>query len=248
MNRFLMKKRGAKHEAPDYSSGGWEIVYTGFILILLCFFIMLCSIATMEGTKVTSFVASFNDAVNILGGGIKTETGKFYIGTSGEMVDILKNKEMAKLYEDIASLTKELGLEPGVAVSVSKKGLVMRLPDTSFFDLGAAWLSPESMALLSKLGAVIRKADCPVQIEGHTDNIPINTGRFPSNWELSTTRAVNVLRYFTEKEKISPKRLSAAGFGEFQPVFQNDTDDGRAKNRRVEIIFIMPEDKRSVRR
>ncbi|MGD8334598.1 MAG: OmpA family protein, partial [Desulfobacterales bacterium] len=80
-----------------------------------------------------------------------------------------------------------------------------------------------------------------VRIEGHTDNVPIRTFLFPSNWELSTARAVNVLRYFIEHHQIDSQRLSAEGFGEFQPLVANDTAENRNKNRRVEVIFIRPE-------
>ena len=81
-----------------------------------------------------------------------------------------------------------------------------------------------------------------ISIEGHTDNLPIHSERYPSNWELSTSRAVNVLRYFIEKGGISQKRISAVGMGEFQPIAENDTPENRAKNRRVEIVLSVNED------
>ncbi len=97
---------------------------------------------------------------------------------------------------------------------------------------------PKSIPLLKKVAFIISKTSYAVRIEGHTDNLPIHTSKFPSNWELSTARAVNVLRYFTEKEKVSMQRLSAVGFGEFQPIIANDKPEHRAKNRRVEIVFL----------
>jgi chemotaxis protein MotB len=114
----------------------------------------------------------------------------------------------------------------------------MRLSDHALFDLGVAHLSAEAMPLLTKIGEIIAKTTYLIRIEGHTDNLPIHTEQFPSNWELSATRAVNVLRYFSEAHQISQERLSAVGFAEYHPLMPNDTAGHRAKNRRVEIIFI----------
>ena len=93
-------------------------------------------------------------------------------------------------------------------------------------------------ALLEKIGAIIARTSYFIRIEGHTDNLPIHTKLFPSNWDLSTARAVNVLRYFIQSHRIDAQRLAAVGFGEFQPLAPNDTPANRAKNRRVEMIFI----------
>ena len=85
---------------------------------------------------------------------------------------------------------------------------------------------------------MIQKTSNHVRVEGHTDNVPINTKRFPSNWELSTSRAVNVIKYFIRQRKVKPQRLSAVGYGESKPVFSNDTPENRARNRRVEIVIV----------
>jgi chemotaxis protein MotB len=92
-----------------------------------------------------------------------------------------------------------------------------------------------------KVGTIIEDSPCPVRVEGHTDDLPIRTQRFPSNWELSTARAVSVLRYFQEVCRIPPEKLSAAGFSQFHPEFPNDTPEHRAANRRVVITFLPPE-------
>lgn len=217
-------------------TGSWEVVYSGFVLILLCFFIMLCSFSSMEEAKVMRFVKSFKSAVSILPGGLGLESGREVLPPSPDIVDI--ESEFAKLFEDLKKLTFDLGVEGDLNLSFSKKGLVMRLSDTFVFDLGVAEILPEAIPLLKKLAFIISKTFYPVRVEGHTDNLPIHTEKFPSNWELSTARAVNVLRYFTEKEKIPMQRLSAVGFGEFQPIFANDSPEHRAKNRRVEIVFV----------
>jgi chemotaxis protein MotB len=218
------------------SSGGWEIVYSGFVLILLCFFIMLSSFASMEQAKVMRFVKSFSDAVSILPGGLKFESGLSMLDPSMDIVE--KEKEVAAVFKEVEKLINTENLSNNVNLTYSEKGLVLTLADTVLFNVGIANISPKAIPLLTKVGSIISKTSCNVRIEGHTDNLPIHTRRFPSNWELSTIRAVNVLRYFVEKHQIPAGKLSAAGLGEFHPVLPNDRPDHRSKNRRVEIIFL----------
>jgi chemotaxis protein MotB len=117
----------------------------------------------------------------------------------------------------------------------------MRLSEHTLFKSGAASISPPALPLLEKMGALVAQTNYLIRIEGHTDDVPIHTAMFPSNWELSTARAVNVLRYLIERHRIDSQRLSAEGFGEFQPLVVNDTPANRAKNRRVEVIFMRPD-------
>ena len=117
----------------------------------------------------------------------------------------------------------------------------MRMSEHTIFGLGSADIAAEALPLLHKVGAIISKTAYQIRIEGHTDDLPIHTERYPSNWELSTARAVNVLRYFVKNHNVDPRRLAAEGFSEFHPVVANDTAENREKNRRVEIIFIKKE-------
>lgn len=234
-----MSKKNKKidlKKSKESSGEGWQIIYTGFILILLCFFIMLSSFSTMEKAKIMRFVRAFVNAVSILPRGHKFDSGTAVMPISTDMLD--NKSELAKIFEELELLIREHGLTNDVSISFSSKGLVMQLSEHTLFDVGVVSLSPESISLLQKIGAVISKTSYRVRIEGHTDNLPINTEKFPSNWELSTARAVNVLRYFIDTHKISPHRLFAVGFGEYQPLGSNDTPDQRAKNRRVEILFV----------
>ena len=234
-----VKKKSKKKffkRSDNSSGGGWEIVYSGFILIMLCFFVMLSSFASMEEAKIMRFVRSFAAAVSVFPGGRKFDTGTVVLPESRDMVE--NSSELAKIFEELQGMSAEYNLENEVALSYTPEGLVMRLSDHALFDLGVADLSPEAMPLLAKVGEIIAKTTYLIRIEGHTDNLPIHTEQFPSNWELSATRAVNVLRYFNETHKISQKRLSAVGFSEYHPLLPNDVAEHRAKNRRVEIIFI----------
>jgi chemotaxis protein MotB len=234
-----MKRKNRKYNSKNSegSSGpGWEVIYTGFILIFLCFFIMLSAFSTIEQAKVMQFVRSFANAVSILPWGAKFESGLSVLPESPDMVE--NKADLAKVFEELESLSARLDFEGEVNLAFTKEGLVMRLSEKALFDSGVAAVSPEAYPLLGKIGAIIAKTAYFIRIEGHTDNLPIHTRVFPSNWELSTARAVNVLRYFIETHKIDPQRLAAVGFAEYQPLTSNNMQPNQSKNRRVEIIFI----------
>ena len=232
----LMGRNKGSGRKKSALGGGWEIIYTGFILILLCFFIMLSSFATMEQSKIARFVRSFVSAVSVLSGGLSFEPGKEIIPPSANLVDL--RNELAEIFKELKNFTTNYGFADDVSISFSEEGLDIKLSDKALFKVGSATLSPQIFPLLEKIGRVISKTAYAVRVEGHTDNLPIHTKKFPSNWELSTLRAVNVLRFFVDKCHIPAERMSAVGFGEYQPLFDNATADQRARNRRVEIILL----------
>lgn len=136
-------------------------------------------------------------------------------------------------------LKKEIG-DKQVRLDMLDKGLVITFVSDVLFDSGKAKLRPESFESLDKVARVLQEnvPDLNVGIEGHTDNQPIVQSGWKSNWELSSARALTVLHYLTDDKGISPKRISATGFGEFHPVASNDLKEGREKNRRVEIVIL----------
>ena len=129
-----------------------------------------------------------------------------------------------------------------VSVSMDSKGIFVEMKDAILFESGRAELKPEGIEVLKKLEGLISDFDNELVIEGHTDNVPMTSGRFPSNWELSTARAVTVVRYLSESLDIDPGRLSAVGYGEYRPIKPNDTAENRAANRRVNILIIFNEE------
>ncbi|MBI9085898.1 MAG: flagellar motor protein MotB [Desulfobacterales bacterium] len=233
-------RRGKSGQPPESGGGGWEVVYSGFALIMLCFFIMLASFSTMEKKKMLRFVRSFSDAMRLLPGGVGLQAGKAVMPDPQIVAD--KGGEMDELYRQLQRLVAQEGLSDQVTIHRPGDGLAMRLSDTAVFAAGVADISPKALPLLDQIGTVLQRTGYAVRIEGHTDDTPIKTARFPSNWELSTARAVTVLRYFIERHRIPTQRLSAAGFSRFQPVAPNDGPLGRAKNRRVEIVLSRPAD------
>ena len=234
-----MAKRNSKGKASGPSTGGWEVIYTGFILIMLCFFVMLCSFSKVETSKMKKFVKSFVDSVDMFKGGFGFQSG-------GEESDDMSEAAgleggLGPIIRQLVEIRDHFGLQKEVEFAISTEGLVLQVSDSALFDRGVAEISPKAFPFLDMIADIISKSTHNVRVEGHTDNLPIHTAKSPSNWDLSTTRAVNVLRYLINKGKCSPKRLSAAGFGEFQPIFPNDTAEHRAKNRRVEFVFVPEE-------
>lgn len=218
--------------------GGWQIIYTGFILILLCFFIMLSSFATMEQSKIARFVRSFVDALSLLPSGMGFERNKEVVPQSKDIVDL--NDELAKIFKELEAFRADNDLTRQLEITLTEEGLAMRLADKILFELGSVGIAPEARPLLDKIGSILARTRLSARIEGHTDNLPIATERYPSNWELSTARAVSVLRYLLAGFAIPSQRLSAAGYGEYQPLVSNDSEENRSRNRRVEI-FLMRE-------
>ncbi len=230
-----MAKRKSKGGSSGPDTGGWEGVYSGFILIMLCFFIMLCSFSKIAPNKMNKFVRSFVASVDMFQGGFGFQTGDQASDIQSD--DVGLEEGLAPIIREFVQMQAEFGLQQEMEYSISTEGLVLQVFDSALFDSGVAEISPEAFPVLNRIAHVILRSTHTVRIEGHTDNLPIHTEKTPSNWDLSTTRAVNVLRYLIDKGKCSPDKLSAAGFGEFQPIFPNDTPEHRAKNRRVEFVF-----------
>jgi chemotaxis protein MotB len=227
---WISREPGRKQ--PD--AGGWQIVYTGFILILLCFFIMLTSFASLEHSRIMQFVQSFANAVSVFDGGRSLEPGKTVINADAMVVD--KEDPIALLFEKVKQAGDKNGLD-AVSIQRSDRGVIMTLADKMLFESGQAELMAASHDLLKKIGMIVNGTQARVDIQGHTDDQPIRTHAFPSNWELSTARAVNVLRFMTAEAGVSPRRLSAVGLSKYHPLVPNDSKKNRARNRRVEIIF-----------
>lgn len=233
---MTMRSYKKRRPAPDppIDTGRWQMVYTGFILIMLCFFILLTSFVSLDPSKITRFVSSFSSAVSVLSGGKSIDPGDVLLDVQVQLT--AREDLVARLFEQVRQASQAEGLDQ-VSLQRTPRGVVLTLADKLLFDTGEARFSTEAYPRMAKIGRLVRTIGVPVEIEGHTDDRPIATTRYPSNWELSTARAVTVLRYLTETLDVTPERLSAVGFAEFQPVVPNDSDAHRALNRRVDLIF-----------
>jgi chemotaxis protein MotB len=167
--------------------------------------------------------------------------------TEAHIKDLIeKNLSSDKLAQDKLGRSKANqknstgpGLPPGsVTIRTTQEGLVISLHEAGFFASGSAVVRPASLALLNQLAATLPSS--PLRVEGHTDNIPIHNAQFQSNWELSTARATAIARLLLDRGNINPANLSAAGYAEYHPITSNNTEEGRAQNRRVDIILLRP--------
>jgi chemotaxis protein MotB len=149
-------------------------------------------------------------------------------------------KTLGELKQQIETLLKPEISKGKVATRLDARGLIISLGEIGLFDSGSDELKPEGRGLLDVLVTSLLGTDNQLRFEGHTDNVPIKTVRFPSNWELSTARATSVVSYAVTKLGLSPNRLSAAGYAEFHPVAANDSADGRARNRRIDVLVMDP--------
>lgn len=148
-------------------------------------------------------------------------------------------RKMMKIEQKINILFKEKHLNQAVIVKLEERGLIVSLlTDKLLFVIGKADLTARCKKVLEVIVPILREYDNPLRIEGNTCNIPIGNGEFESNWELSTMRATNVAKYFIMKKNIKPERISIVGYGEYQPMFQNTTENNRIKNRRVDIVIL----------
>lgn len=156
-----------------------------------------------------------------------------------------KEKELAGLKNTYANLMKEMQgeIEKGdIKITQAVDRLSVKMVDKILFDSGQVDVKPAGLAVLKRVGDILKKiTDKQIRVEGHTDNVPLSKKtkqKFPSNWELSTARATNVVRYMQDKVGLDPKRIFAAGFSEHRPVASNDTPEGKAQNRRIEIVLL----------
>lgn len=167
--------------------------------------------------------------------------------TSSKMIDQgLDGSEVSRrlnnLYRKVAKYIEDNNLQERVNLDVDNRGLTIRFTGKLLFGLGEADIKPEATEILNQIANFIQTVPNQVTVEGHTDNLPINNSKFPTNWELSTARATNVIRYFIEKDDIDPSRLSAAGYSKYKPLHPNNNPQNRALNRRVDVVILKMED------
>jgi chemotaxis protein MotB len=229
------KKKRADEEGP-----GWEVVFTALSIILVAFFCMLNSYSDMERGKLIEIARSLRGALTILPGGRSPELGADLYPPSP---DIVSEGRVPGAYPDpdaVDSLQRQFEEEGGKGnfkLEATDKGLRITLLDKLIFESGQAEIKKDAEKFLNIVANTIKKSHVRAIITGHTDNVPISSELYPSNWELSVMRAVNVMRYMSEDFRIPLKQFEARGAGEYRPLAPNDTEEDRARNRRVEFML-----------
>ncbi len=243
-----MRERGFHPERrppkPDHER--WLVSYADFITLLLAFFVTMYSITRLDSENLAQAQLSIQRALHapVFLKGFPLEAGLGdtpAAGRTGDLAGAVLQTAPPPQLEEVARIVQEsLKPEPDfreIRLLITGRGLVIHLPEFLFFDSGEAAFRPESHPILDKLADILAKIPNHVVIEGHTDNRPIHTLRFPSNWELSTHRATNLVRHFIEKHRLDPARFTAAGYSEYAPIADNATEEGRRLNRRVDVII-----------
>lgn len=227
-----------KHEEEHENLERWLLTYADLITLLLAFFIIMYSMSKIDAKKFGAMAAAFQ---GVLRGGASMLKGDALVTPNDDLgAGPLKVGDLKLLEAEVQRVTDELRQKTKINTEVGERGLVIHITESALFQPGQAYLTPAAMKALDVLAKVIRDVPNDIRIEGHTDNAPIHTTEFPSNWELSTTRATQVARYLIEKRDFSPAKISAVGYAEYRPIFPNDTPENRAKNRRVDIIILSP--------
>ena len=222
----------------------WLVSYADFITLLFAFFVVMYAFAKADQKKQRQVTASIDAAFKSMGMPMPPIPEQESVPDPNAVVndDLLSPQEVKNDLERIHKVldgTLAGELKAGtVSIAMGPDGLVISLREAGFFDSGSAVPKPEALPTLRQIAASLDGTPYSLRIEGHTDNVPIHTAEFDSNWELSATRATRIARIFLALKAVPPDRLSAAGYAEFHPVASNDSPQGRAENRRVDVVIL----------
>ncbi len=226
-----------RRRTEESNSGNWLTTYSDLVTLLLCFFILLFSFSELDARKFRSVMSSFQGGTGVLNGG---NTVDFDLNL--ESSDGMLEEDLEKIKDLLEEYADSVGLGNEITLSVEERGLIIRFMDNVLFDSGKADLKPESIEILKTVAGILNRDDFKdrlIKVEGHTDTDPIiYSVKFPTNWELSATRATNVLRYLVEEENIDGSRISSSGYSYYRPIAPNDTKENKAKNRRVDMVIL----------
>lgn len=229
------KKKHEEHGAGER----WAVPYADFLSLLLALFIALFAISTIDKKKLASFVEAISSAFSFKP--ISSSAPPSII----EGIGVKQKREDARkrIKERVEKIIKQLNLEGKVQVEIIPMGVRIRILDYILFQPCSVVIAQESQQLLKEVSQVIKEANLPVEVEGHTDNIPPSSGcAFPSNWELSASRSAAVVRFLIE-QGLDPKIFTAVGYADTRPIAPNTSAIGRSMNRRIEINLITGTDK-----
>ena len=262
-----MAKR--KPEEPKPGAPAWQCTFADLMNLLLCFFVLLFSMSTVDAQKFEMIAASFSETFSIfdagataIGDGVLISNGvsqlnelEQYINSTGKTAEsdsevnemdefeaMAAQMEAAKmaaseeLAEKVQEAVSESSMDKDIDITFTSQYVQLTLKGSILFDSGKSELKQEAMPIVQKVGVILeRYAESTIEVEGHTDNVPINTAKYPSNDVLSSYRALSMFEYLVQNTSLDPAKLKHSGRGEYMPVADNSTPEGRAKNRRIEI-------------
>ncbi len=211
------------------------VSYADFVTLLFAFFVSLYALSTVNEGKYKKLSESLSSAFSTVDRPAKEDTPEF--PKIVEKFTSVFSPDYRRVLETLQTLDDSSGL----TLLYDKDNITIRMLDVELFGPASDKFSPEAAGVLAEVAAVLGSITQDIRVEAHTDNIPVNTDRFPSNWELSSARSLKVLKYFINNHGLAPGRFSAVGYGEWSPIATNDSPDGRAKNSRVDILVLTPQ-------
>lgn len=252
MGRRSRQKRHVNHER-------WLVSYADFITLLFAFFVVMYAASNIDRQKMSAVAASIEGAFQQMGvfqGQTHTSGAPLkQVPTTPELKALVEAAVETKVRQhgiaprDLESLRDEINRElkeeidkGAITLRTGPDGLIISLSELGFFDSGSAVMRRNAQESFDRIAHLLASRRCGVRVEGHTDNVPIRTSEFKSNWDLSTGRATAIVKSLIDRYDFEPALLSAAGYGEYHPVASNDTAAGRQQNRRVDLVVLSHED------
>lgn len=253
-----MARKSLKRKENSSGAAPWLTTFSDLMSLLLTFFVLLYSMSNIDAEKFRNIAYSLQAALAGQGqdyvfdnsnsdsdllppNSEEEENIKEDILDDQSMLNERISPNIINMYTKVVDYLKENNLDAEVSVKMQADGVYVEIKDAILFEFGSAQLKESGIKILDELEGLLKDFDNKIVVEGHTDNVPTNNYIYPTNWELSTARAVSVLRYLVEEKGIDPTRLSARGYGEYSPIAPNDTPENRAKNRRVNLLIVFEE-------
>ena len=236
----MRKKK--KKEVQSAGSPLWMTTFSDLVTLLLTFFILLFSMSSVSDDKFNKMASSLSGAFtggNGILDGIIMPPEELVDEQVDEAVDTSSfDPELLDMYHEVYYFVQEHGLEDKISLTADQDGIYVNMNSTILFGVESSAISSDGRELLTSIAELINRFENKIIVEGYTDDIPNQYGQYPTNWELSVSRAVSVVRYLSENESVDPNRLSAVGYGEHKPLVPNNSAANRAKNRRVNIVVV----------
>jgi chemotaxis protein MotB len=237
--RSRIRRPGHGQQVESAGMMRWLLTYADMITLLLALFIILFAISTISSVKMQRLVRAISGGFSSTSDINNPPNG----GTTGSEKGRTEEANMAEVKSQLDQYIEQQNLQQKVQTKTTKQGLVITLlSDKTYYTSGSADMRPETKLLLDAVAGQLRRVRNSVLVQGNTDNVPIATTAYPTNWELSAARATGVTRYLVEHDKIAPTRIAFAGYGQFRPRVSNDTDAHRTQNRRVDILILTGSD------
>ncbi len=259
---MALKKEPEKHVNHER----WLVSYADFITLLFAVFVVLYAMGQSDKQKVEEVVRAIQQSFGMSTAGANSPKINVIPSQAMTVIPSLKpeskaapaagrarsgqgktraeEKDFRQIKSAVEAYLVKQGAQSKVTLEITRRGLIVSLKEAGFFNSGQANIKSEAYELINTIAEVMTQYNNPLRLEGHTDNIPMNTAQFSSNWELSTARATNAVKYLLKNFEVDATRISATGYAEFRPIADNSSTEGRAKNRRVDLVMLSGEAER----